>query len=258
MDFQIGSINARGLGDRIKRREFFNWLRKKQLAVYFIQEAHCTENNMHDWRAEWGYQALFSCCSSRKAGVMILFNNNITFQISRTYCDPEGRFIICDMTTNGKQLTLVNLYAPNDDDPNFFTAVFEHLSDFQCDEVIIGGDYNLVLDVEKDKKGGLAKTHKKSLEVLNKFSEDLDLVDVWRVQNPESQRFIWRQRNPEIHYRLDFFLVNKIIHCNAINTDIVPGYKTDHSMISLQISLHHNPWGRGFWKLNTSFLQDEE
>ena len=81
---------------------------------------------------------------------------NITFQILRTYCDPEGRFIICDRTTNGKQLTLVNLYAPNDDDPNFFTAVFEHLSDFQCDEVIIGGDYNLVLDVEKDKKESIS------------------------------------------------------------------------------------------------------
>ena len=190
---------------------------------------------------------------------MILFNNNITFQISRTYCDPEGCFIICDKTTKGKQLTLVNLYAPNDDDPNFFTSVSEHLADFQCDEVIIGGDYNLVLNVEKDKKGGLAKTHKKSLEVLNKFSEELDVVDVWRVQNPESQRFTWRQiRNWEINCRLDFFLVNKNILCNAINTDIVPGYKTDHSMISLQISLHHNPWGRGFWKLNTSFLQDEE
>ena len=72
------------------------------------------------------------------------------------------------MTKLRKQLTLVNLYAPNDDDdPNFFTSVFEHLGDFQWDEVIIGGDYNLVLDVEKDKKGGLAKTHKRSLEVLN-------------------------------------------------------------------------------------------
>ena len=54
MDLTIGSINASGLRDRIKRREFFNWLRKKQMAMYFIQEAHCTENNMHDWRAEWG------------------------------------------------------------------------------------------------------------------------------------------------------------------------------------------------------------
>ena len=103
---------------------------------------------MHVWLTEWGYQAIFSCYSSRIAGVMILFNNNITFRILRTYCGPEGRFIICDMTTNGKQLTLVNLYAPNNDDPNFFTSVFEHLAYFQCDKVIIGGDYNLVLDVE--------------------------------------------------------------------------------------------------------------
>ena len=53
MDLTIGSINARKLRDRIKRREFFNWLRKKKMAMYFIQEAYCTENNMDDWRAEW-------------------------------------------------------------------------------------------------------------------------------------------------------------------------------------------------------------
>ena len=29
MDLTTGLINARGLGDRIKRREFFDWLRKK-------------------------------------------------------------------------------------------------------------------------------------------------------------------------------------------------------------------------------------
>ena len=57
---------------------------------------------------------------------------------------------------------------------------------------------------------------------------------------------------------LDFFLVNRSILCSAINTDIVPGYKTDHSMITLQISVHNNPRGRGFWKLNTSFLKDED
>ena len=44
------------------------------------------------------------------------------------------------------------LYASNNDDPTFSTSVFERLPDFKCDEVIIGGDYNLVLDVEKDKK----------------------------------------------------------------------------------------------------------
>ena len=93
------------------------------------------------------------------------------------------------MTVNGKQLTLANIYAPNNDDPNFFSLVFSQLVDFKCEEIIIGGDFNLILDVEKDKKGGLARTHKKSLEVINSFSENLDLIDAWRVLNPESSRF---------------------------------------------------------------------
>ena len=69
-----------------------------------------------------------SCCSSKKAGVIVSFNNTFTFQISRTYCDPGRRFIICDLITTGKQLTLANLYAPNNDDSTFFTSVFERLA----------------------------------------------------------------------------------------------------------------------------------
>ena len=39
---------------------------------------------------------------------------------------------------------------------------------------------------------------------------------------------------------------------------VTPRYKMDHSMITLQISLHSNNRGWGFWKLNTSFLNDIE
>ena len=211
---------------------------------------------MHDWRAEWGYQALFSCCSSKKAGVAILFNNNFAFQLSKSYVDPEGRFVICDLNSSGKQITLANIYAPNNDNPNFFTTFFEHLTDFNCEDIIVG-DFNLVLDVKKDKKGGLARFHYKSLEVINNFSENLDLVDVGRALNPNSLRYTWRQRKPEIHCRLDFFLISQCTLCNTINADILPGYKTDHSMITLHISLHSNTRGQWFWKLNTLFISDK-
>lgn len=50
---------------------------------------------------------------------------------------------------------------------------------------LIGGDYNLLLDVEKDKEGGLTKRHKKLLRVINMVAGDFDLIDAWRVQNPE-------------------------------------------------------------------------
>ncbi|CAH3177279.1 unnamed protein product, partial [Porites lobata] len=148
--------------------------------------------------------------------------------ISKTYSDPEGRFIICDVTVNGKQLTLTNIYAPNNDDSNFFTSVFIPPR-------------------------------------VNSASESLDLIDAWRVLscghglldfsvhsllNSDSSKFTWRRKKPEIHCRLDFFLINQCTFCNIINAEIL-GYKTDHSMITLQISLHSNTRGRGFWKLNT-------
>jgi len=167
-----------------------------------LQETHCTNNFKQQWTSEWGYQALFSCCTSNKAGVGILFNNNFTFQILKTYTDPLGRFLICDIRTNGVYLTIAN-------DKSFFTNFFDHLRDFKGDDVIIGGDFNRVLDVEKDKKGGLAKTHKQSASVVHDALTEFDLVDIWRTFNPDGRRYTWGRKTPEIHCRLDFFLVSQ-------------------------------------------------
>ena len=152
MDLKIASLNVRGIGNNTKRREVFNWLSSKKLSIYMLQEVHCSENTADLWACEWGYKTLFSCCSSNKAGVSILFNNTFNLQILKVFSDPNGRFIICDIETNSKPLTLANIYVPNEDDPNFFRAFFDHLSSFHCEEIIIGGDFNLVLDLNKDKK----------------------------------------------------------------------------------------------------------
>ena len=56
-----------------------------------------------------------------------------------------------------KVITLANLYAPNEDNLQFFEDIFNHLEVFKCEEIIVGGDFNLVLDLAGDKKGGLAK-----------------------------------------------------------------------------------------------------
>ena len=115
-----------------------------------LQEVHCSEGTTDTWTCEWGYKALFNGCSSSKAGVCILFNNNFNLQIHNVFSDRNGRFIICDIVADSKRLTVANIYAPNEDDPNFFHFFFNHLSSFRGEEIIIGGDFNLVLDVKKD------------------------------------------------------------------------------------------------------------
>ena len=222
-----------------------------------LQEVHCSQDTIDRWTCEWGYKALFSCCSSNKAGVGILFNNNFNFQIHKIFSDPSGRFLICDIVAESKHLTVANIYAPNEDDPNFFQVFFDNLSNFKCEEIIIGEDFNLVLDVEKDKRGGLARTHKNALKIIRDFSENLGLTDIWRLLNPEARRYTWRQNQPTIHCRLDFFfLVSESSLCDVTHADILPGFKTDHSMITLNVALHSNPRGKGFWKLNTSLLSE--
>ena len=160
-------LNARGLGERQKRKETLNWLRAKTFSIYLRQEMHCSENTTATWSSEWGYKTLFSCCSRASVGVAILFNNNFAFQLERSYSDLKGRFIICDIQTNGRLFTLATIYAHNDDDPAFFESFFSHLQGYHCDDMVlteIYGDFNLALNLavnlalnlEKDKKGGLA------------------------------------------------------------------------------------------------------
>ena len=92
--------------------------------------------------------------------------------------------------------------------------------------------------------------------MIQALSVNLGLTDIWRLFNPEARRYTWRQNQPAIHCRLDFFLVSESSLCDVTHADIVPGFKTDHSMITLNIALHSNLRGKGFWKLNTSLLSE--
>ena len=86
---------------------------------------------------------------------------------------------------------------------------------------------------------------------------ELYLVDVWRLCNPDGRRYTWRCQKPDIHCRLDFFLASQSLTCNVTNSDILAGFKTDHSLITIKLSLHSNWRGPGFCKLNTSLLEED-
>ena len=75
---------------------------------------------------------------------------------------------MADVKTEGKILTLANIYVPNEDNPTFFKNVLNQLISFECGEIVLGGDYNLILEVEKDKIGGNPTTHKNSLKKVHR------------------------------------------------------------------------------------------
>ena len=56
-----------------------------------------------------------------------------------------------------------------------------------------GGDFNLVLDTAK---GGNPSNHRKANKIVLEIKDNLDLTDIWRGVNPDTNRYMWRQTKP--------------------------------------------------------------
>ena len=139
-------------------------------------DLYTSKYGIDEWKSAWAYKALFSCFAGNSSGVCILFNINFKFDILKTFSDASGRYIVCDIRADKKFFTLANIYAPNEDYPTFFKQGFDHLHDFVCEEIILGGDFNLVLDFKEDKKGGLPRTYQNALKIIQQNCKELILI----------------------------------------------------------------------------------
>ena len=71
---------------------------------------------------------------------------------------------------------LVNPYAPNFDTPSFFNDVFKLINQWDNDQKIIAGDFNLVFNLDQDKRGGRYATHDEAVQVIHEFTETQDMI----------------------------------------------------------------------------------
>ena len=84
---------------------------------------------------------------------------------------------------------------------------------------------------------------KDSVKNIQNLCFDFDLVDIWRIRNPERRRFTWRQKSPFIQRRLDYCLISDVCQDEIEKSDIIPSINSDHSAIFLQFnSIEIRPW----------------
>ena len=208
---RIASCNVRGLRDLTKRQHIFKYFREKQLDIIFLQETHSTQAEASYWRTNWGGKAYFSHGTSNARGVTTLVSRKAKIKIDEVENDVNSRWSKMLVKIEETNIMLLNIYAPNDDNPKYFqdiNALIES-SQEEYDHIIVGGDFNLVIDTVKDKIGGREHTHTKARLVLNKIIEQHQLLDIWRHQHNDSKEYTWKKYNPDIIFeRLDYFLVS--------------------------------------------------
>ena len=250
-------MNCQGLADFKKRRDVFHFLRSKACSIYLLQDTHFEPKIENYIKAEWGYHCYFASFSSNARGVAVLFNNNFEFKVHKVYKEPDGNYIIISLKSIDKQFLVISLYGPNKDDPLFYNNLQKHILEFKFDYIIIGGDWNLVQDFNLDYFNYKHYNNEKAQKQVHEMMTELDLVDIWRVLNPELKRYTWRRNSPVQQSRLDYFLISESLLNFSVNADILPGYRTDHSSIYLSVIVTKDVKQSGLWKFNCSLLKDK-
>ena len=254
----VSTINVRGISNNFKRRKIFHYCHLKEFQIVYLQETHSVKNKEKMWRAQAGYKMYFSHGKSNARGVCIMINKKLPIKVVHIHKDDDGRILILDVEYESMSLSLVNIYAPNEDAPSFFAKVIQMMNNVGNFNLIIGGDFNFVLDLKKDKSGGRPNTHTKSVRIFSEFLHSNSIIDVWRVQHPNVRNFTWHRKNPYIAERLDYIFVSDSMTDMVVRSDIWPSFCTDHSTVSISIQLNNSPRGRGFWKMNVEMLKDNE
>lgn len=116
-----------------------------------------------------------------------------------------------------------------------------------------------MLDQKLDTSGYLHVNNQEAQRAVLAIKEELDLIDVWRATHPDSTRFTWRNTSPNLKQsRLDFCLISQDLYSQTSSALISAGYKTDHSLIQININPSNIKHGKSFWKCNTQLLHDKD
>ena len=206
---------------------------------------------------EWGGKIYYSRGSPNSCGLAVLIRNGFNCTIQNTIIDPSGRFIALKVDIEDKLYVLINIYAPNKDKVTckFFKNLHNTLQteNLDCEE---GGDFNCPLNPKLNKQDGIMVPRKIVIDNIECLQSELDLVDIWRIKNPQTKSYTWSQKSPQIFCRLDYWLVSNNLQDFVNSTEITPAIKTDHAAIEITLTdSYQNAEGPGLWKMNVSLLR---
>ena len=220
-------------------------------------DIHCTKSEESKWKAEWGGEAYFASVDSNRRGVGILFQNTFEFVVHNVRRILENDALLIDLSIDKMRLTLVGIYGPNSDSPDFFSLLNEEIVSLGNPTAILAGDFNVVQQYDLDTYKYRTQNHPKARERLLTIMEENGYNDIWRLRNPNRKLFTFRGSESK-RARLDYFLITSNLETICSNVKISPGYRSDHNLVRLDLTLSNQIRGRGIWKFNNSLLRDPE
>ena len=145
------------------------------------------------WENEWGGKIYASYGESNACGVAIAINPKSKVKITKVLDDNRGRLLCAKLQMENIAYTLCNIYAPNCDEPKFYEDCIRRVESYtDCEQKIIGGDFNLVMDPKYDRNNSTSNLPK-AYSVITEYMDKANICDIWCIRNPATRRYTWHR-----------------------------------------------------------------
>ena len=208
-DIDILTNNVKGIHCKNKRHKIIQYFKSKinSTGFLFLQETHSTVRDEIEWKNDF------------KGEMFGNYLGNKDIKIKNKLCDKEGRILILSISIDNQDLVLVNFYNSNLESEQLnkiqeLNTMLTDLNVSQNDRIILGGDFNLFFSSKIESAGGNPVFKKKSVSKLIELLKSYDLVDIWRIRNPKTKRYTFRQNHFSgfLQRRLDYIFVSNSLH----------------------------------------------
>jgi hypothetical protein len=130
---------------------------------------------------------------------MILMNKNFDLNVQIVRIDSKGGWILLNMKVDEKEIWLINLYGPNQDDPHFFENIYPNLLNLQATNdliIMVAVLSTSKLSTSMNRKGNHSTNfYHCALNEITNIMDTLEIVDIWRLKNPNLVRYTRRRLN---------------------------------------------------------------
>jgi exonuclease III len=118
--------------------------------------------------------------------VTILISDKVDFKLTVIKRDKEGHSILIKGEIHQKEITIINLYAPNVSAPSFIKHTLKDIKSYIDSNTVVVGHLNTLLSpIDRSSK---QKINKEILE-LNHTIHQMSLAYVYRVFHPTSVQY---------------------------------------------------------------------